>query len=392
MVEPSPPAPGTRVEYICPMDPEVVSDHPAACPKCGMALEPRTLLADEGPNAELADMTRRFWIGLALSIPLLALHVLDMLFPHWLHSYSLSIGVAEWLLATPVVFWCGWPFLQRAGVSVIQRSPNMFTLIALGVGASYLFSVAVLLIASLGEHLYFETAAVLVVLVLLGQMLELRARGRTNAAVRRLLGLAPKTARLVRPDGGEQDVPVELVQVGDVVRVRPGERLPVDGVVVEGRGGVDESMLSGEPLPVEKQPGAKVAGGTLNGSGSLLVRAQRIGADTLLAHIVRLVSEAQRSRAPVQRLVDQVARWFVPAVLAISLLTFALWFASRFLRQSRHPCVAQRGGGVGHRLPLRVGFGDADGGDGRNWSRAPRSAFSSATPKRLERYVRWTHW
>ena len=320
-----PPAPGTKVEYICPMDPEVVSDHPGACPKCGMALEPRTLVADEGPNPELADMTRRFWIGLALSAPLLALHVLDMILPHLLHSYAFSIGVAGWLLATPVVSWCGWPFLQRAGVSVVQRSPNMFTLIALGVGVAYLFSTLALIFPGLGDQLYFDTAAVLIVLVLLGQMLELRARGRTNAAVRRLLGLAPKTARLVRPDGGEQDVPVELVQVGDVVRVRPGERLPVDGVVVEGRSGVDESMLSGEPLPVEKQPGSKVAGGTLNGSGSLLMRAQRVGADTLLAHIVRLVSDAQRSRAPVQRLVDRVARWFVPAVLGISLVTFALW-------------------------------------------------------------------
>ncbi len=309
------------------MDPEVVSDRPGPCPKCGMALEPRTVLADAGPNPELADMTRRFWIGLALTAPLLALHVLDLFYHHFMAENSVYFGAAEWLLATPVVFGCGWPFLQRAGASVLRRSPNMFTLIALGVGAAYLFSTAALVWwPALGRGLYFETAAVLVVLVLLGQVLELRARGRTNAAVRRLLGLAPKTARLVRPDGREEDVPLERVQVGDVVRVRPGERMPVDGVVVEGRGGVDESMLSGEPLPVEKGPASKVAGGTLNGSGALLVRAERVGADTLLAHIVRLVSEAQRSRAPVQRLVDRVSRWFVPGVLIAAALTFALWY------------------------------------------------------------------
>ncbi len=326
MPAPTPPSPGTKVEYICPMDPEVVSDNPAACPKCGMALEPRTLTAEEGPNPEWADMRRRFWIGLALSVPLLAFHGLDLVAPHLLPTHSFFMGLAELLLASPVVFWCGWPFLQRAGVSVVQRSPNMFTLIVLGVGAAYLFSLAAIMLPALGQHLYFETAAVLVVLVLLGQMLELRARARTNTAVRRLLGLAPQTARLIRPDGGEQDVPLELVQVGDVVRVRPGERLPVDGVVVEGSGGVDESMLSGEPLPVEKHAGSKVAGGTVNGTGGFLVRASRVGADSLLAHIVRLITEAQRSRAPMQRLVDQAARWFVPAVLAISLLTFALWF------------------------------------------------------------------
>ncbi len=328
MTAPAPaPAPGAKVEYICPMDPEVVRDRPGPCPKCGMALEPRTVLADAGPNPELADLTTRFWIGLALTLPLLAMHVLDLFYPHFMGEYSVFFGAAEWLLATPVVFGCGWPFLQRAGASVVRHSLNMFTLIALGVGAAYLFSTAALVWpAALGRNLYFETAAVLVELVLLGQVLELRARGRTNAAVRRLLGLAPKTARLVRPDGREEDMPLELVQVGDVVRVRPGERVPVDGAVVEGRGGVDESMLSGEGLPVEKGPGSKVAGGTLNGSGALLVRAERVGADTLLAHIVRLVTEAQRSRAPVQRLVDRVARWFVPGVLVAALLTFTLWY------------------------------------------------------------------
>jgi Cu+-exporting ATPase len=314
---PPPPAPlGTRVEYICPMDPEVVSDRPGSCPKCGMALEPRTALAEEGPSPELADMSRRLWAGVALGVPLVVLHMLH------LHG----LGWLEWLLATPVVFWCGLPFFRRAAASVVNRSPNMFTLIALGVGAAYAYSVAALLAPkALGEDLFFETSAVIIVLVLVGQVLELKARGRTGAAIRRLLGLAPKTARLVLPDGREQDVPLELVQVGDVLRVRPGERVPVDGVVIEGRSAVDESMLTGEPIPAEKAPGAKVTGGTVNATGAVLVRAERVGADTVLSQIVRLVGEAQRTRAPVQRLVDKVAAVFVPSVLLISVVTFALW-------------------------------------------------------------------
>jgi Cu+-exporting ATPase len=324
---------GGKVEYICPMDPEIVRDRPGSCPKCGMALEPRVASADEGPNPELLDMRRRFWIGALLTVPLL---VLDMAaHAHLIDALSLGsrlnvhgyLGWLELLLATPVVFWCGWPFFVRAAVSVKQISPNMFTLIVLGVSASYGFSVAVLCWPeTLGKALYFETAAAIIVLVLLGQVLELRARGETSRAIRRLLGLTPKTARLVRPDGGEQDIPLELVQVGDVMRVRPGENVPVDGVVVEGRSSLDESMISGEPLPVEKSVGDKVVGGTINGTGSVLVRAERVGSDTLLAHIVRLVGEAQRSRAPVQRLVDRVSRYFVPAVIAISLLTFFLWW------------------------------------------------------------------
>jgi Cu+-exporting ATPase len=283
-----------------------------------MALEPRTALAEEGPNPELADMTRRLWVGAALTVPLLVFMLVHFPGQAWL----------EWLLATPVVFWCGLPFFRRAATSVVNRSPNMFTLIALGVGAAYAYSVAALLAPqALGRGLFFETATVIIVLVLLGQVLELKARSRTGAAIRRLLGLAPKTARLVLPDGREQDVPLELVQVGDVVRVRPGERVPVDGAVTEGRSSVDESMLTGEPVPVEKAPGAKVTGGTVNGTGALLVRAERVGADTMLAQIVRLVGEAQRSRAPVQRLVDKVSRVFVPAVLLISVATFALWLA-----------------------------------------------------------------
>ncbi|HEY7156901.1 MAG TPA: heavy metal translocating P-type ATPase [Gemmataceae bacterium] len=313
---PSPPS-GAKVEYVCPMHPEIVRDHPGSCPKCGMALEPRVASADEGPNPELVDMRRRFWVGVVLTVPLIVLGML-----HGLH-----LGWLELALATPVVFWCGLPFFVRAAQSVVRLSPNMFTLIALGVGAAYAYSVAALLLPNiLGEGLYFETAAAIIVLVLLGQVLELRARGATTQAIRRLLGLAPKTARIVRSDGGEEDIPLERVQVGDVLRVRPGEKVPVDGLVVEGRSSVDESMISGEPVPIEKEPGGKVVGGTVNGTGSLLVRAERVGADTLLAQIVRLVSEAQRSRAPVQRLVDQVARWFVPAVIAVSLLTFFLWW------------------------------------------------------------------
>jgi P-type Cu+ transporter len=314
--------PGTKVEYVCPMDPEVVATEPGACPKCGMALEPRMLLREDVPNPELADMTRRFWLGLALGLPVFVLAMGHMLLRRpLLPSHALSDALQA-VLTTAVVWYCGWPFFQRAWASVVNRSPNMFTLIALGVGAAYAYSLAAVLQGGEG---YFESAAAIVVLVLLGQVLELRARGQTTGAIRRLLGLAPKTARLHLPDGREEDVPLELVQPGDVLRVRPGEKVPVDGVVTEGRSAVDESMVTGEPLPVEKGPGARLIGATLNGTGSLLMRAERVGADTLLARIVRLVSEAQRSRAPVQRLVDRVARYFVPAVLAVAALTFAAW-------------------------------------------------------------------
>ena len=331
------PAPGERVEYFCPMDPEVVSDGPGSCPKCGMALEPRAVTADEGPNPELIDMTRRFWAALALSLPLLALAMSHLLpaatgLPAWVHLHAPALNWVQFALATPVVFWCGWPFFARAWTSLVVRSPNMFTLIALGVGAAYLYSAAATVAPWLFPEevrylQYFESAAAIVVLVLLGQVLEIRARRSTSAALRRLLGLAPKTARLVGPNGAESDVPLEMVQVGDVVRVRPGEKVPVDGVVTEGRSAVDESMMSGEPIPVEKEPGGRVVGGTVNGTGSLLVRAERVGRDTLLAQIVRLVGEAQRTRAPVQRLVDQVSRVFVPAVLLVGLLTFGFWAA-----------------------------------------------------------------
>jgi Cu+-exporting ATPase len=310
------PTPGEAVEYICPMDPEVRSDRPGSCPKCGMALEPRVAVADDRPDPELIDLTRRLIVGAILTVPLIAIHLAG------LHD----LGWWELLLATPVVFWCGWPFWQRAAASVVRLSPNMFTLIMLGVAAAFGYSVAALLMPKeIGHVMYFETSATLIVLVLVGQVLELRARRRTGDALRRLLKLTPKTARLVGPRGEETDVPLEMVQVGDVVRVRPGERLPVDGVVVEGQSAVDEALLTGEPLPVEKTSGSKVVGGAVNGGGTLLVRAEGVGAATVLAQIVRLVGEAQRSRAPVQRLVDRVARFFVPAVLGVALLTFILW-------------------------------------------------------------------
>jgi Cu+-exporting ATPase len=321
-------APAGPVEYYCPMDPEVVSDRPGSCPKCGMALEPRTVTLDEGPSPELTDMSRRFWVSLVLSLPLFALAMSHMLPAAW-HLPHEWVPAANWVqmvLATLVVFGCGWPFFKRAGVSVVQRSPNMFTLIALGVSAAYFYSAAVTVAPGLfPEGLYFESAAAITVLVLLGQVLEIRARGRTSAAIKRLLGLAPKTARRVWPDGTEEDVPLDQVRPGDVLRVRPGEKVPVDGAVTEGRGAVDESMMTGESIPVEKEAGARVIGGTLNGTGAFLMRAERVGANTLLAQVVRMVGEAQRSRAPVQRLVDRVAGWFVPAVLVAAVATFAGW-------------------------------------------------------------------
>lgn len=327
------PAPGAL--YTCPMHPEIQQDHPGACPKCGMALEATALSAEEGPNPELADMSRRFWIGLALSVPVFVLAMADMV--PGLHF--LNMQVANWLqlgLTAPVVLWCGWPFFERAWVALVHRSPNMFTLIALGVGAAFLYSLAATLAPGVfpetfmvhgGVPAYYETAAAVTILVLLGQILELRARSQTSGAIRKLLGLAPKTARVVRSDNTEEDVPLAHLQPGDRLRVRPGERVPVDGVVLEGRSSVDESMISGEPMPAAKEPGAKVIGGTVNGTGSLLMRAERVGDDTLLAQIVRLVTEAQRSRAPIERLVNRVAAYFVPAVLGISVLSFVLWSA-----------------------------------------------------------------
>ena len=326
----------TKVEYTCPMHPEVVSDHPGSCPKCGMALEPRNVAAEEGPNPEYLDMRRRFWVGAALSLPVFVIAMSEMLPGKPLHFLDMTLlNWVQLVLATPVVFWCGWPFFQRGWASIVNRSPNMFTLIALGVGAAYLYSVAATVTPWLfpegfrtmagAVEAYFDTAAVVTVLILLGQVLELRARSQTSGAIRRLLGLAPKTARVVRPNGHEEDIAITQVLVGDLLRVRPGEKVPVDGTVTEGRSSLDESMISGEPIPVEKEPGAKVVGGTINSTGSLLVRTDKVGSDTLLAQIVHMVTEAQRSRAPIERLVNVISRYFVPAVLAVSLLTFVVW-------------------------------------------------------------------
>jgi Cu+-exporting ATPase len=301
-----------------------------------MALEPRTVTAEEPANPELIDMTRRFWVGLVLSVPVFVLAMADMIAGEPLHL--LDMQRANWiqlLLSTPVVLWCGWPFFVRASESLLHRSPNMFTLIALGVGAAYLFSLCATVAPEVfpegfrsaggAVETYFDTAAVVTVLVLLGQVLEGRARSHTSGAIRKLLGLTPKTARVIRPGGHEEDISLPEVKPGDLLRVRPGERLPADGTVREGKSAVDEAMISGEPIPVEKGPGSKVIAGTVNSTGALLVHAEKVGSDTILAQIVRMVTEAQRSRAPIERLVDQVSRYFVPAVLLVALMTFFAW-------------------------------------------------------------------
>src|SRR5579862_1588312 len=303
------------------MHPEVVRDGPGSCPICGMALEPLEVAATEEENPELADMTRRLWIGVAFTIAVVALAFVDPPMRNW----------AQLLLSSPVVLWCGWPFLERAWRSITTRNLNMFTLIGLGVGVAYAYSVVATVAPGIfpaalrGSGVYFEAAAVITTLVLLGQVMELRARSQTGAAIRALLGLAPKTARRIEPDGTEVDVPLELVQVGDRLRVRPGEKIPVDGVVVDGGSAVDESMITGEPLPVEKRAGDSVIGATVNATGSLVMEARRVGSETTLAQIVRMVGEAARSRAPIQKLADVVASYFVPAVLAIALVTFIVW-------------------------------------------------------------------
>jgi P-type Cu+ transporter len=315
--------------WTCPMHPEIVRDRPGACPICGMALEPRTPAATDAPNPELAVMSRRFWVAATLTAPVFALAMLEM---WWGGALSRWIQLA---LSTVVCTWAAWPFYERAVASVRNRRLNMFTLIGLGVAVAYGYSLVAALApgvfpASFRDDnghvgVYFEAAAVIVTLILLGQVLELRARGATGAAIRALLGLAPKLARRIGPDGREADVPLAEVAVGDRLRVRPGEKVPVDGGVVEGASAVDESMLTGEPIPVEKQPGARVAGGTLNGAGTLVVRAEKVGADTLLARIVAMVAEAQRSRAPIQKLADVVSGIFVPVVIAVAALTFIVW-------------------------------------------------------------------
>ena len=324
--EPAAPSGAANIEYTCPMHPEVRQKGPGSCPKCGMALEPAqvTLEAAEAPNPEYVDMRRRFWLSAPLAAALLALMYLGG------HSSLAELG-----LSTPVVLWAGWPLFQRGWASVLNRSPNMFTLIAAGTGTAYLYSLVATLApgifpASFRGHggevaVYFEPAAVIVTLVLLGQVLELRAREHTGSAIKSLLGMAPKTARRIRPNGTEEDVPLDQVHFGDRLRVRPGERVPVDGAVMEGSSSVDESMITGESIPVEKSSGSTMTGGTVNGTGALVMRAERVGAETLLARIVKMVSEAQRSRAPVQRLADAVAAWFVPAVMGVAALTFVIW-------------------------------------------------------------------
>ena len=365
-LEPNVPLASTRTEYTCPMHPEIVRSEPGHCPICGMALEPRTVTAAQGENPELRDMTRRFWIGVALTAPLLAVAMGSMIWPSVFMGGSIGIprgdgavlvpfpsilSWVEFLLATPVVLWCGLPFFQRFWTSLVNRSPNMFTLIGLGTGVAYAYSV----VATIAPHifppsphmpkypgfappmsdaprvmngypdLYFESAAAITTLVLLGQVMELRARSRTSAAIRALLDLSPKMARLLKPDGTEKDVPLEHVQPGDKLRVRPGEKVPVDGVVLEGRSSIDESMITGESVPVAKEANSKVIGATINGTGSFIMQAERVGSETLLARIVQLVGQAQRSRAPIQRLADRVAAWFVPTVVVVSAVTFAVW-------------------------------------------------------------------
>jgi P-type Cu+ transporter len=332
----TPKAPATTTpasaQYTCPMHPEILRNGPGSCPKCGMALEPLTVTAN-APNPELDSMTRRLWVGGVLTLPLLAIMVAELLpgfsMPgHWM-------GWTQFALATPVVLWGGWPFFERGWASIVHRSPNMFTLISIGTGAAYLYSLVALFAPGLfpasfrdasGQlGLYFEAAAVITVLVLLGQVLELRARSQTSGAIEALLGLAPKTARRLSPDGTETDVPLSEIVIGDRLRVRPGEKVPVDGLVLEGNSSVDESMVTGESIPVEKTPNAKVVGGTINGTGSFVMKAERVGSETLLAQIVKMVSEAQRTRAPIQRLADKVASYFVPAVLTAAVITFAVW-------------------------------------------------------------------
>src|SRR3954468_1997306 len=331
------PPPGKGVIYTCPMHPQIRQEGPGNCPICGMALEPLEVAAEAGPNPELVDMTRRFWIGLALTLPVVVLEMgghIPGLGLHHLVSPAASTWI-QFLLATPVVLWAGWPFFVRGWQSVVNRSLNMFSLIALGTGAAYLYSVVATLAPGAFPAgfrgmdgtgaVYFEAAAVITVLVLLGQVLELRAREATGGAIRALLNMAPKTARRIRPDGSDEEVSLAEVQVGDRLRVRPGDGVPVDGAVLEGHGAVDESMVTGESMPVEKAPGDKVIGGTVNGTGGLVICADKVGSDTMLSRIVAMVADAQRSRAPIQRMADTVSGWFVPAVIAAAALAFVAW-------------------------------------------------------------------
>ena len=335
-LEPESLLPSTRIEYTCPMHPEIIRAAPGSCPICGMSLELRTITTDQ-ENPELRDMSRRFWVSLALTAPLLIIAMVDML-PGMTIESLLPPGRLSWIelaLATPVVLWGGWPFFQRGWMSIVNRSTNMFTLIAMGTGVAYLYSLVATIFPQIfpasfrgmsgAPDVYFEAAAAITTLVLLGQVLELRARSQTSAALRALLDLGPKTARKLDSEGHENDVPLELVHSGDRLRVRPGEKVPVDGLIVDGDSTIDESMITGESIPIAKTAGSKVIGATVNGSGSFIMRAERVGSETMLAQIVQLVSQAQRSRAPIQRLADKVAGWFVPIVIAIAALTFLVW-------------------------------------------------------------------
>jgi len=326
----------SKTLYTCPMCPGVEQDHPGDCPKCGMALEHMSS-EDNEENHELTDMSRRFWISVILAVPIFISAMASELWPD-VFSKVIEPQTRQWLelfLATPVVFWCGWPFFVKGWASIVSRNLNMFTLIALGVGVAWTYSFIATLFPGIFPPsvqneiglvpVYFEAAAVITALVLLGQVLEIRARSQTNAALKLLLGLAPKTARLIRDDGSEEDVPLEHVQIGDRLRIRPGEKIPVDGIVIEGNSSVDESMVTGEPIPVAKQANEKLIGATVNGTGGLVMQAQRVGSDTLLAQIVNMVAEAQRSRAPIQKIVDVVSGYFVPAVVAVAILTFIIW-------------------------------------------------------------------
>jgi Cu+-exporting ATPase len=328
----------SKAEYTCPMHPEIVRPLPGSCPICGMALEPRTVTLNQEEYPELRDMRRRLWFSLALTLPLVGIDMLHMMpgMPVQHLMPGASLPWLELLLATPVVLWGGWPFFQRGWASLVNRSTNMFTLIAMGTGVAYAYSFVGTILPELfppalrsmngRPPVYFEAAAAITTLVLLGQVLELRARSQTSHAIRALLDLSPKTARLLKADGSEADVALDQVQRGDRLRVRPGEKMPVDGLVLEGSSSVDESMITGESFPVEKGPGTLVIGATVNGNGALVMRAERVGSETLLAQIVRLVSQAQRSRAPIQRLADRVSGYFVPAVIAIAVITFVVWF------------------------------------------------------------------
>ncbi|HEY7533848.1 MAG TPA: heavy metal translocating P-type ATPase, partial [Nitrospiraceae bacterium] len=328
---------GSVVEYVCPMDPEVLETQPGACRICGMALEPKIVTLQDAPNPELVDMARRFWISLGPTVLVMMLAMSDMLpIVPGLRSVSRSVlNWVQWVCATPVVLWGGWPFFQRGWASMVNKAPNMFTLIALGTGAAYVYSTVATWVPDLfptslhhpggAVPVYFEAAAVITVLVLLGQVLELRARSQTTSALRALLRLAPQKATRLSPDGQEVEILLDRVQVGDRLRVRPGERIPVDGSVIEGATAVDESMMTGESIPVEKSQGSRVTGGTLNGTGTVIMQAERVGRDTLLARIVQMVGDAQRSRAPIQRVADVAAGYFVPSVVAVACLTAVAW-------------------------------------------------------------------